>query len=493
MSDKLGLKAKMLLQAQTLVRTFAMNSLPGGREALARALGVGVDAPDRDIATECGYPAVVGIDQFRRLADRHGLAERVVNCPPDESWAGYPEVYETERDRATAFEKAFKALNRRVPLWPLLHRADRASGLGRYGVVYLGFDDTGAAYAPEQPVKPGGRKLVYAQVFAEDQAEIEALDESDWSPRCGLPTYYRLTAGPRPPGAEVLVASARKGRVHWSRVVHLGNGEPVWGKERMRSVYNYLLDLRKVLGGSAEMFWKGAFPGFSLEMLPEYVGGVDQDSVKEEMEAYHNHLQRWIALEGFKVNPIMPQIADPTNHVNRLIDMICATLGIPVRIFMGSESGHLASTQDAGNWAGRVRERRQLYLEPNVIRPVIDRLIEFGALPKPRAADADYIIKWPDSLTANEKDQADIALKTAQTLMQYATSGAEKLYPFKFFLTHVLRRTEDEAKAVMEEIESNPTLYTKELWQQLQGPQGGGRNGAAAGGRPAANEASTSA
>jgi hypothetical protein len=87
MSDKLGLKAKMLLQAQTLVRTFAMNSLPGGREALARALGVGVDAPDRDIATECGYPAVVGIDQFRRLADRHGLAERVVNCPPDESWA----------------------------------------------------------------------------------------------------------------------------------------------------------------------------------------------------------------------------------------------------------------------------------------------------------------------------------------------------------------------------------------------------------------------
>lgn len=485
-------KAYMTGQAQSLVRTLALNSTPGGREALARALGFGIDHPDRNIAAECGYPTVIGIDQFRQMHDRHGLAQRAVDVLADECWAGYPSLYETETNRKTAFEKAWHDLNKRVPIWSVLHRADRVAGLGRYGVVVLGFDDAGPGRSLETPVDESRKNsLAYAQVYAEDQAEIEAIDENDFSPRNNLPVMYRVKTGQVVSTGGRVVDSGKSVRVHWTRVVHLSEDEPVYAKERMRAVFDFLLDLRKVLGGSAEMFWKGAFPGFSLEMLPEYLGNPqDDDSIKEQMDAYHNHLQRWIALEGFKVNPIQPQIADPTAHVAQLINCICATLGIPVRIFMGSESGHLASTQDTGNWQRRVKGRRELILEPYVIRPVVDRLIRYGALPAPRAAAGDYIIRWPDAMTISDKDRADLALKGAQALMQYATSGAEKILPLAFFLTKVMFFTDAEKDAILTELET-AKIWTKELWEQGAGPQGGGRNGAAAGGRPA--NATTSA
>lgn len=482
-------KAALMGQAQVLIRTLTMNSQPGGREALARALGFGIDHPDRNIAAECGYPSAVGIDQFRQMHERHGLAQRAVDVVADECWAGYPSLYETEKNRKTAFEKAWHELNKRVPVWSVLHRADRVAGLGRYGVVVLGFDDGGPGRSMELSVDAGRtNQLAYAQVYAEDQAEIETVDENDFSPRNGLPVMYRVKVGQKVSTSGKVVDSGRSVRVHWTRVVHLSEDEPVYTKERMRAVYDFLLDLRKVLGGSAEMFWKGAFPGFSLEMLPEYLGNPqDDEGIKEQMDAYHNHLQRYIALEGFKVNPIQPQIADPTPHVTQLVNMICSTLGIPVRIFMGSESGHLASTQDTGNWQRRVKGRRELILEPYVIRPLVNRLIQYGALPAPRAGD--YIIKWPDAMTISDKDRADLALKGAQALMQYATSGAEKIMPLPYFLTKVMYFTDEEKDGILAAMEENK-LWTKELWQQVEGPQGGGRNGAANGGRPANSQTS---
>lgn len=500
MSDRNKLKGKDILTAHAaaLVRLLTVNSSPGGREALARALNMGVDAPDRNVAVECGYPATLGIYQFKQIYERHGLAARANDALPNECWRIKPSIYETEKDRTTAFEKGMKALMRRVPLWSILHRLDRLCGIGRYGCLVLGFDDIQSGRKADDPVaEDRDNTLLYAQAYTEDLCEIVRLDETESSPRYGLPVMYRVTVGEtRAPGGSVL-SSGRSVNVHWTRVVHVADNVDssiIYGRERLRNVYDYLLDIRKVLGGSAEMFWKGAFPGFSLEMLPEYIGNPSDDElIRKEMEAYHNHLQRYIALEGFKVNPIQPQVADPTPQVTQLINAICATIEFPVRVFMGSESGHLASTQDTGNLNGRVMARREDFVEPFIIRPVVDRLIRFRAVPRPRAADGDYILSWPDLNTVSEKDKADIALKAAQTLMQYVTSGAEKVYPFRYFMIHYLRRTEAEADAVVAEIRSKPELYTRELWEQTEGPQGGGRNGPARGGRPAANEASTSA
>ena len=57
----------------------------------------------------------------------------------------------------------------------------------------------------------------------------------------------------------------------------------------MQRSYNRLLDARKILGGSGEMFWRGGFPGYSFEVNSGMDGAeVDTTSLRSEMEKLHD-------------------------------------------------------------------------------------------------------------------------------------------------------------------------------------------------------------
>src|SRR5688500_3411613 len=62
------------------------------RSSFFRAL---LDGPT-DIDSECGYPSSITPDHYRKMYDREGIAKRVVNCEPDETWAMDPEIYEDD-------------------------------------------------------------------------------------------------------------------------------------------------------------------------------------------------------------------------------------------------------------------------------------------------------------------------------------------------------------------------------------------------------------
>ena len=65
----------------------------------------------------------------------------------------------------------------------------------------------------------------------------------------------------------------------------------------------------------------------------------------------------------------------------------------PVLVDLASEIGQLASTQDRDNWLSLVIGRRTEFAEPCIIRPFVDRCIEYGVLP---ATKDDYSVKWED-------------------------------------------------------------------------------------------------
>lgn len=431
-----------------------------GRSTMARMMSEGLDAPGRDLDKECGYPTNPTVDTFRKLYKRNGIAKRVNDVVPDESWAVYPIIYETEEDVDTKFERAWKELTKTLPVGHYLHRADRLSGLGRYGILLLGLTNAGKLDTPvpgldpktgestgKKPGKP--LKLGYLRPFAEDQAQIVEVDKDPASPRFGLPTFYQVEMGD--PKTGVLTASTMT-RVHWTRVIHLADNREdsdVVGTPRMEAVLNYILDLRKIGGGSAEMFWKGAFPGFSFETIPDLIGEstMEEETVKEQFEEYMNGLKRYLALDGVTAKPLLPQTADPSKHARQQLEFIAATIGVPLRILLGSESGHLASTQDSGTWNRRVAERQTLYLEPMLIRPFINRLIAIGILPVP--ARGDYMISWRDLNTMSDKDKALVSLQRSQALMQYVSGGCEAVMPAKEFLTLILGLTREESDAVL--------------------------------------------
>lgn len=431
----------------------------------------GLDPPGRDLDRECGYPFAPTIRTYSRLYEREGYAKRVVDVWPDECWSVRPELYETEDSRVTKFERAWERLNAKVNVWKELHLVDKSCGKGTFALALLGFDDGKDLSAPVEGVnrrgEPSKRRskkpinLLYISTYSEEHVTILSIEDDQTNPRYGLPRWYNI----RVLGTEIDSSSSAQQlsdtlRVHWSRVIHVADNcesSKVFGTPRMKAVLNRLLDIRKTLGGSAEMFWKGAFPGYSFETIPELLGEsvMDEESVREQFEEYMDGLKRYLALDGVTAKQLFPQVADPTQHVEQQVAAICACIGVPMRVFMGSESGHLASTQDSINMNKRVSRRQRLFCETDLIRPLVDRLIMVGSLPEPAEG---YLISWTDLNTMSDKDKALVALQRSQALMQYVSGQVEAIFPARQFFTLILGLSDEEASAVMDAVEENKGL-----------------------------------
>jgi hypothetical protein len=209
-----------------------------------------------------------------------------------------------------------------------------------------------------------------------------------------------------------------------------------------------LYDLIKLYSGSAEMYWRGAFPGLSLETHPQLGGEVtlDKDATKDMMEDYMNGLQRYLAMEGITAKSLAPQVVDPTPQIDTQIEAICIQIGVPKRIFTGSERGELASSQDAKSWAGRMKNRQETYLTPRIIVPFIDRLILLGILPIPTG----FSIEWPDMFSLSDDDKATIAAKRTEALAKYIMGDVQQIITPFDYLTRELGYSDDEAQEIID-------------------------------------------
>ncbi len=452
--EKKVLNEKQQAVLRDMQTKFLMNATTLSRTAIAALL----ERTDRDIDQACNYPLDITAEMYRQMYSRNGIANRAARFLSNESWKMLPDIYEVEDTNIeTEFEKDVKELAEKKHLFSYLKRADILSGIGRYGVLLLGIDDGLDLAQPAEGVTEDGeidshssdkRKLLYLKPFQEASVTISQREENVSSPRYGMPKMYQLNV-------ETLVEGGHSSiQVHWTRVVHLADNREesdVLGVPRMKTIWNMLLDIRKLLGGSAEMFWKGAFPGYSFEVNPEYRGSlddveIDSDAVKEEFEKWANGLQRWMALTGVSVKSLSPQVSDPSLHLDAEFKAISLSIGVPYRVFIGTEEAKLASSQDVRSWNARIDERRDGYLTDYVIRPVFDRLIQMGVLTAPKKGK--YVVEWPDLNTLSDLDQADVALKQTQAMSTYVSSGVDQLVAPKEYMTMFLKKTMGEAEQI---------------------------------------------
>lgn len=472
--------------------------------------------PRRDLNKECGYPADpynVTPDFYRTLYDSEGIARRVVHVLPEECWQSSPEVYEDEdEDTDTEFEKAWKEVCKGIvhdssyndedcsPLWEALRRVDELSGIGRFGVLLMGFDDgrplsqalagvdedsgnmvsvtgfdqdyksvpvitpglqgtdlmyQGVEFTPGNPIgsKAKPTKLLFVRAFDESLVQIVRYEANVTSPRFGLPVMYRITFNdPRFQHSGVGLPLATM-MVHWSRVIHVADrksSSEIFGVPRMQPSLHRLLDLAKLYAGSAEMYWKGAFPGLSFETHPQLGGQVkiDADTIRSQMYEYQNDLQRFLLTTGMSAKTLAPSVVDPTSQIQTQLQALCIEIGIPQRIFMGSERGELASSQDAATWDMRVDFRRRKYITPKIICVLVDRLINVGILPKPKDG---YKVKWPelDPLTPQEK--AQVAFQLTQSLSAYVSGGVEQIMTLQNYLITIVGMDRKQAEQIVDD------------------------------------------
>jgi hypothetical protein len=427
----------------------------------------------RDLDTEFDYPQILNIKVYRELFRRTAIANKAVRIFPDECAATPPDLYEREKFPLTAWEKRWNEVSTRLKIPYYVHRWDIAQRLGRYGCLFIGLNDRRVLKAPVAGVAEDGSKIPrrgnakprdvnFLRPLAEDLCEV-VRTEKDWrSPRHGQPTLYRLKLSPTsddfgrgPFAAEIdpddTVGEDQEPLVHWTRVVHAAENleSCEWrAMPVLEPISNLIWDCRKVLGSAAEMWYKGAFPGISFETHPglsEFVD-VDMDDLKDEIEAYQNGMQRFLRLVNMSAKSLAPQVADPSNHMNQLLRLIAAVIGVPLPIFMGAEAGKSDGGQNTTTWNRRLTLRNKNHVEAKLYRPLADRFMLLDVLP----TVASYICDWKDLNTQTEKDRADVALKLTQALLQYVTSGAMNLVPPRQYFVQFLKFSDATAQAMIE-------------------------------------------
>lgn len=409
-----------------------------GRLDFATRAGV-TFGTSRDLFAALGYKRELTISDYRDRYRRGGIAERIVEAYPLATWAGGARIIEDPNpDVETPFEEATRQLFDRLGIWNRLLQADILAQLGKYSVLYIG--------APGDPKSPLPQsltpdKITYLKPFAEDRARITGYVKGPGrtdDPRYGMPEFYTLSFY-----AEDAQLDNRE--VHYTRIIHFAEGtleDEMYGKPRLRSCWNYLDDLEKVIGGGAEAAWKRMDPGMQVDIDPEMeLDDDEEDALSAEIDEYQHNLRRVIRTRGTKINLLASQVQGFGPNADAITQLISATTGIPHRILTGSERGELASTQDRFNWSDRINERRRGFAAIRV-RQLISQLITIGALPPPASATTSdiadelgvsttpgvvipggYDILWPEVGEISNVAKAEVANKFAAANQAMAIAG----------------------------------------------------------------------
>ncbi|MCW4050502.1 MAG: DUF1073 domain-containing protein [Candidatus Bathyarchaeota archaeon] len=380
---------------------------------------------DRNIDISLGYKAKPEIRDFLSYYDRRGLAATIVDAPAKTTWRKTPIVTD-ETEGKSDFSKEWAKLSDNLNVYHYLERVDRLSGIGRYGVLLIGAKDD-KLLSEELKVVTGPEQVIFLSAFGEQHVGIKKFEDDEHNPRFGHPLEYEIDLM----GNLASGKGLNKQRVHWSRVIHIAEGlltDEVFGEPRLQKVFDRLFDLDKIVGSSAEGHWQTAVPGFALGAEKEFADMSDDDlkAMKEEWQNYIHGLQRLVSIKGGKFAPIKGEIADPTAAFSVVIQLISGKTGIPQRILLGSERGNLASTQDQANWLGRIAERQLQFAEPRILRPLIDRLREIGALSAPDGGT--YKVEWPGLFYLTDEEQAEVYLKRANAVKAITGGFPEDIF-----------------------------------------------------------------
>lgn len=393
----------------------------------------------RDMYRALGYAEVLTPYDYWARYQRGGIAERIVEAFPRLTWSGEFSIVEDEDpETLTEYEAAAADLYSRLSVPSKLMRADIMAGLGHYSAMLLGTQlyEGESLLSPLDKLAKGAADLLYLTPLDETRSKITRVVTDPGDPRFGLPETYLATLGaPIGPGYDYRTGvhtGSISLPVDHSRIVHIAEGclaDNVYGKPRLRSVWNLLDDLLKVVGGGSEATWIRANPGIQADLDPEIASRLSADAKQtqaDQLEEYLHGARRWLRTVGTKLNAIgggsASQVPIFGPNAMAILQLIAGTLGLPLRILIGSERAHLASTQDDENLRDRVAERRIEFAIPTV-RDLNSRCGQIGALPTPR--NPAYECVWPsiEELTEDAKAKAVLAMAQANQFQSAAGGG----------------------------------------------------------------------
>jgi len=363
---------------------------------------------ERDLHETLGYDDALEVEQFWNLYTRADIAKAIIDKPVEATWTDGFTIHSAEYDKPPergvgGIHDAFESVKRNVGLHSKLVNADIVSRIGRYGVLVLMLND---GRALDQPLGDA-TELKDVQPLSERSIVDYSLGENPTNERYNLPVEWELDFTDDDDGGKT---------VHWSRVVHIAEQQrehPVYGIPALEPVYNRVMDWQKLIGGAAEMFWRGADRKLVANLDPDAGRLDDEDDMKEQVEEMRHGLRDTVYGRGLSIDALGGNDVDPTGVKNAILDAISSETGIPKRILIGSERGELASTQDRANFYGNIADRRAKHANGDILRPFVDRLQKATIVP-----EGEYRIFWPEVHELGKAERAEIQASRAQAIKQ---------------------------------------------------------------------------
>lgn len=131
---------------------------------------------------------------------------------------------------------------------------------------------------------------------------------------------------------------------------------------------------------------------------------------------------------------------DPKEFMNNALMSYAASLSIPLKILVGSQTGERASTEDAKEWNKTCNSRRTNYIRPNIMR-IVARLVKYKILP-----EKDWYLLWGDLTESTTAEKIGLAKTMADIQKVYEGSGQQVFTPDE------VRETAGWAQAIAEPI-----------------------------------------
>ena len=429
------------------------------RATLLNKFGSSYDG-DRDLYEALGYKQQLTVTDYYTQYARQDIAKAIIDRPVKMTWKGDLSIMESNDDQETKFEKEINELDDFLHLKTIFVRLDKLVSLGTFGVLLFGFNDVPNNEGFKEEVKKSkALKLMYIKPYNEKVVQVSEVVTDPTSERYGLPLMYKIEGEDAAKNSVTL-------NVHYTRILHVVYDEleiETEGTPVLQAVYNRLQDLEKIIGGSGEMYWRGARPGYQAKIDPDFtMTPEDIEDLRTKIDEYEHNLRRILTLKGAELEALAAQVSDPKGAVDVQIQMISAQTGIPKRILTGSERGELSSSQDADEWNTYIQTRREEYAEPKIIKPFINRLQELEILSETKEG---YTVMWSDLFTKSDKDKAEVGKVRALSLKEYASqpTAVEVMSP-QAFLTMCLGLDEEDIELINEMNET----YQEELEAQME-------------------------
>ena len=400
--------------------------------------GVFPSNPKHNHYRDFGWPDALTFDHLYKMFSRNGIARAGVEKTVGKTWQDFPFLLEKERDGSegedteeTKLEKEIRQRFDDLRLWQHLTEADRRSCVGNYAGVIMFLADGQSLDQPVNGVSGGLDGLVDLLPVWEGQLEVVSWDEDQTSTSFGQPTMYyfdesKVQTTTRGTNKRSFF---RQGEVHPDRLLIWSKDGTINGNSLLEPGYNDLVDLEKIKGSGGEGFWKNAKSAPVLEadkdmdiatmakglgVTPAELG----DKMSEQVEDWQKGFDSLLFFKGMQAKTLGVTLPSPEHFWAAPLQSFAASIGIPLKILVGSQTGERASTEDASEWAQTIMARRSSMVVPNIMA-LVRRLEQFGILKD----GMDYFIDWNDLTEASMGEKVDRANKMADTNQKMKDTG----------------------------------------------------------------------